>query len=98
MKDLDMTKERDIIGEAQKELAAAKRAVRGFRGLMGDLMTINREEGRLEAENAAMGVRGDASCILGDLDRMHCEATKAMREHFPEFADEIQTRGPGGGR
>lgn len=93
-----MSKERDAIAEAQKELAAAKRAMRGFRSLMGDLMAINRDAGRLEAENAAMGVRGDASCIIGELDKMHADATKAMRDHFPEFADEIQTRGPGGGR
>ena len=53
-----------------------------------DLQDLNTKEGRLEAANAAMGLRGA-------LVVWHAEATKELAAHFPEFASEIQTRGPG---
>lgn len=96
MKDLEpMTNERKAIEAAQDALKASKKAMREFRGLMSDIMQLNTDEGRLEAANAAMGIRGDAQVILGSMDLMHERATNAMRENFPEFSDEVQTRGPG---
>ena len=77
-----MTDERKIIEQIQDGLKAMKSGLR-------DLEAINTKEGRLAAANDAMGLRGD-------LLSWHCKATKSMNEHFPEFASQIQTRGPGG--
>lgn len=74
--------ERELIEAAQDALGELK-------GYLRDLQKLNAEEGRLEAANAAMGARGK-------LVVWHYEVTKDMNEHFPEFASEIQTRGPGG--
>ena len=79
-----MTKELQTIEKAQDAIGDLKKAMKA-------LQDINTEEGRLDAANAAMG-------LYGELIVWHAKATVALREHFPEFADEIQTRGPGGGR
>lgn len=79
-----MTQEREAIDAAQDAIGALKRAMR-------EIEKINTEAGRLAAANAAMGLRGE-------LITWHAKATVAMREHFPEFADEVQAFGPGGGR
>lgn len=90
--------ERELIEQAQCELADAKKGMRAFRASMRELMKLNTKEGRLSAANKVMIVKGDASAILGAMDRMHGEATIFMNEEFPEFASDIQTFGPGGGR
>lgn len=76
-----MSYERTAIEEAQDALATLKCA-------MQNIQKINTKSGNLEAANAAMG-------LYGKLVVWHCEATEAMAKHFPEFASQIQTRGPG---
>ncbi len=82
MKDIDMTEERQLIEQAQDAIGALKKAMR-------DLQKLNEKEGRLAAANAAMRLRGE-------LIVWHADATDALHQNFPEFASEIQTRGPGG--
>lgn len=73
----------------REAIEAAQDAIKALKVAMRDIQKINTESGNLEAANAAMGLRGE-------LITWHAKATEAMYKHFPEFASEIQTRGPGG--
>lgn len=76
--------EREAIEASQDALSTLKANMRA-------LQKINKEAGNLKAVSAVMGLRGK-------LDVWHAEATAEMDRLFPEFSDEIQTRGGGGGR
>lgn len=82
IKEQPMTDERKAIECAQEHIGALKKAMR-------DVQKANEAAGNLRAANAAMGLRGD-------LVSWHAKATEALYELFPEFASEIQARGPGG--
>lgn len=82
-----MTTERESIDKIQKALGVIKRQ-------LSNVEKINTDAGesdpsRLDASNAAMGHRGDVI-------RLHSDMTATLRQYWPEFADEVQTRGPGG--
>lgn len=90
--------EREHIESAQDEVHKAKLALRDVKKHINHLIGINTEEDRPLAANAAMAARGGILRIMGDLDAWHADVTVALHENYPEFAEEIQTRGPGGGR
>lgn len=76
------TEERQSMERLQDALAVMKTELRC-------IQRINTDAGRLEAANATMGA-------LGSLMVWHAKATKELRRHWPDFADDIQTRGGGG--
>lgn len=73
--------ERDNADAIQLALAAIKANLR-------EIEKINTDAGRLDAANAAMGFRGKVITL-------HSEMTEAMAKYWPEFAAEVQTKGPG---
>lgn len=76
--------EREYIEAAQDALGDLKKSLRG-------LKKINAENGNVDAVNEIMGA-------LGELNTWHRDITRQMNRLWPDFAFEIQTRGPGGGR
>lgn len=87
--------ERELIDAAQKEIATMKRSAEKMGKRLKQVEDINRKAGRLEAANAAMRVRGEVKKIHADLIVVHADATDAMSKYYPEFSDEVQTRGGG---
>ena len=79
---------KDIL-DAKKEL---RRAVTGLTKLMGDYNS----EGNVEAEAAAMDLRGGLLIALGQADQAHSRAMLALCDCFEDGGVVIQ--GPGGGR
>jgi len=94
----NMTKERELIEVAQEVIADMKAETRSFKATMRELLKLNKEEGRTSAVNECMGILGEADIIAGQIKLMHYRATVAMNKEFPEFSEEVQTKGPGGGR
>ena len=74
--------ERDLIDRIQKAKAAMAADFK-------DLIRINREAGRGEAQNACF-------LTLAELNVWHGKATERLYANFPDFANEVVTRGPGG--
>jgi hypothetical protein len=96
MKESGIMTEQLLYDEIRQAIADGKKAMRKARRSFTALMEINTEAKRLEAANAAMGLRGKVSAISGALDEMHCQATIDLRALDPNAADGIQTKGPGG--
>ena len=77
-----MTTERKLIEGIQDALGEMKKGLR-------ELQKLNTEAGRHNGANIAMGLRGE-------LMVWHSKATVELTANYPEFSDEIQTRGGGG--
>lgn len=75
--------ERDLIESIQKAKA-------GMAANLKELIRINREAGRGEAQNAAY-------LTLSKLNVWHGKATKELYAHYPEFASDVVVKGPGRG-
>lgn len=71
--------ERELIEEAQDNLAALKSNLRKLRDK-------NVKAGRRAAANAVLG-------LIGDLTRFHANAMAELDAHYPEFSGEVQDRG-----
>lgn len=73
--------ERELIDRIQKNKAE----------MVADLKALTRiqvTDGRVEAQNAVF-------LTLAELNVWHGKATERLFLHFPEFAGEVVTRGPG---
>ncbi len=73
--------EREAIDFAQKSLGDLKSA-------LNRIQVINNEAGRLEAANAAMGLRGEVMTL-------HAKATEALYRFKPDEAGGIVAQGGG---
>ena len=74
--------EREHIEAAGETFRALERHLKAIR-------KINEEAGRNQVSNAVFGLEGDVMAL-------HSKATATLHQYWPDIADEVQTRGPGG--
>lgn len=79
---------RDALRKAEAEWQKAIAAVRG-------VMAVNAANGRADLANHAFGVIADMTEELSQMQRCHWRGTMFLLEHWPDFAAEVVTRGPG---
>jgi len=79
-----------IIGLTELEsIEAAREAFRALEKHLRNIRKINEEAGRNQVSNAVFGLEGEVMA-------MHSKATATLHQYWPDIADEVQTRGPGG--
>ena len=86
--------ERELIMDAQHDLAAAKAALNDVSRAMRKLAKLNLDAGRIEASNAAMRLEGAAQRLCGALKEAHADASDSLTRLFSE-GGEIVIQGPG---
>ena len=87
--------EKQLIDAAQKAVATAKKALANVESAMEKVAKLNREAGRLQASNAAMRFQGACGKARNGVIMAHADASDALLLHYPDFAEEVITRGPG---
>lgn len=90
------TSEADKISGIKADVIAAKRKLRMAARELDRLVDDYHGEGNVEAEAAAMDMRGTVLSALGTLDQGHSRAMRALCDCFDDGGIVIQ--GGGGGR
>ena len=73
----------------REEIEAAGEAFRALEKHLRNIRKINEEAGRNQVSNAVFGLEGEVMAL-------HSKATATLHQFWPDIADEVQTRGPGG--
>jgi hypothetical protein len=74
--------ERENIEAAREDFRALEKHLRNIR-------KINEEAGRNQVSNAVFGLEGEVMAL-------HSKATATLHQFWPDIADEVQAKGPGG--
>lgn len=78
---------RDSLRKAERELDKA------IEGAMG-VVRFNADAGKAFLSNEAFGVAGELTELKAIFMRTHKAATDVLFANWPDFADEVVTRGP----
>ena len=73
----------------REHIEAAREAFRALERHLRNIRKINDAAGRNQVSNAVFGLEGEVMAL-------HSKATATLHQFWPDIADEVQTRGPGG--
>lgn len=73
----------------REEIEGAREAFRALEKHLRAIRKINEDAGRNQVSNAVFGLEGEVMAL-------HSKATATLHQYWPDIADDVQTRGPGG--
>ena len=73
----------------REEIEGAREALRSLEKHLRNIRKINEEAGRNQVSNAVFGLEGEVMAL-------HSKATATLHQFWPDIADEVQAKGPGG--